>query len=223
MLESRKRDIRKQAYALREKCKVSRYGIIDLFKECERLGYKLLRYPLGEEADLGFVMKKDNDIVIFTNTCSRLAREIFTLAHEIGHVVLHLERANSFIDDAITIAGRSTNEKEQEANYFASCLLMPEDEVDKFLDLIIADYKVLLGEISKLKDEVFSLKRENETLKADIRDKETVISIEKSKLAVLEKNKNYSAEQLDPIDLLQRCGKYEVKLSELGVDPSKIK
>ena len=53
-------------------------------------------------------MKKDNDIVIFTNTCSRLAREIFTLAHEIGHVVLHLERANSFIDDAITIAGRST-------------------------------------------------------------------------------------------------------------------
>ena len=76
-------------------------------------------------------------------------------------------------------------------------------EVDKFLDLIIADYKVFLGEISKLKDEVFSLK--------------------KSKLAVLEKNKNYSAEQLDPIDLLQRCGKYEVKLSELGVDPSKIK
>ena len=33
MLESRKRDIRKQAYALREKCKVSRYCIIDLFKE----------------------------------------------------------------------------------------------------------------------------------------------------------------------------------------------
>ena len=117
MLESRKRDIRIQAYTLREKCKVSRYGIIDLFKECERLGYKLLRYPLGEEADLGFVMKKDNDIVVFTNTCSRLAREIFTLAHEIGHIVLHLEKENTFIDDAITIAGRSTDEKEQEANY----------------------------------------------------------------------------------------------------------
>ena len=140
MLESRKRDIRKQAYAFREKCKVSRYGIIDLFKECERLGYKLLRYPLGEDADLGFVMKKDNDIVVFTNTCSRLAREIFTLAHEIGHIVLHLEKANSFIDDVITIAGRSTDEKEREANYFASCLLMPEDEIDKFLDLEIADF-----------------------------------------------------------------------------------
>lgn len=141
MRESRKREIRIQAYAFREKCKVSRYGIIDLFKECERLGYKLLRYPLGEDADLGFVMKKDSDMVIFTNTCSRLAREIFTLAHEIGHVVLHMENSLSFIDNAITISGRSTEEKEQEANYFAACLLMPADEVDKFLDLEIADFK----------------------------------------------------------------------------------
>lgn len=141
MRESRKKEIRKQAYALREKCKVSRYGIIDLFKECERLGYKLLRYPLGEDADLGFVMKRDNDMAIFTNTCSRLAREIFTLAHEIGHVELHMENAISFVDDTITISGRSTDEKEQEANYFASCLLMPEDEVDKFLDLEIIDFR----------------------------------------------------------------------------------
>lgn len=141
MQESRKKEIRKQAYALREKCKVSRYGIIDLFKDCERLGYKLLRYPLGEDSDLGLVMKKDNDMVIFTNTCSRLAREIFTLAHEIGHVVLHMQNSMSFIDDTITISGRSTDEKEEEANYFAACLLMPDDEVDKFLDLEITDFK----------------------------------------------------------------------------------
>lgn len=140
MLESRKREIRRQAYKFREKCKVSRYGIIDLFKDCERLEFKVLRYPLGDDADLGFVLKKDNDTIIFTNSCSRLAREIFTLAHEIGHIVLHWENETSFIDDATTIAGRSTNEKEQEANYFASCLLMPEDEVDKFLDLEIADF-----------------------------------------------------------------------------------
>lgn len=141
MQDSRKKEIRIQADSFRERCKVRRYGIIDLFKDCERLGYKLLRYPLGEEADLGFVMKKDNDIVIFTNTSSRLSREIFTLAHEIGHVVLHLENSLPFIDDAITISGRSTDEKEQEANYFAACLLMPADEVERFLDLEIVDFK----------------------------------------------------------------------------------
>lgn len=140
MQDNRKREIRIKADSLRVKCKVSRYGIIDLFKECERLGYKLLRYPLGENADLGFTVKKDNDIVIFTNTCSRLSREVFTLAHEIGHVILHLEDNNSFIDDNVTINDRSTDEKEKEANYFAACLLMPADDVDRFIDLEIQDF-----------------------------------------------------------------------------------
>ena len=58
MLSKRKREIRIQADSFREKCKISRYGIIDLFKECDRIGYKLLRYPLGENADLGFALKK---------------------------------------------------------------------------------------------------------------------------------------------------------------------
>lgn len=83
MLNSRKREIRIKADSFREKCKISRYGIIDLFKECERSGYKLLRYPLGEDADLGFVLKRDDDIIIFINSSIRLSREIFTLAHEI--------------------------------------------------------------------------------------------------------------------------------------------
>lgn len=141
MQESRKKEIRIKADVLREKCKVRRYGIIELFKECERLGYKLLRYPLGEGADLGFTIKKDNDTIIFTNTCSRLSREIFTLAHEIGHTILHMESTVSFIDDLVTISGRNTEEKEQEANYFAACLLMPADDVEKFLDLEIEDFK----------------------------------------------------------------------------------
>lgn len=140
MQDSQKREIRIKADLFRVKCKISRYGIIDLFKECERLGYKLLRYPLGDNADLGFAVKKDNDIVIFTNSCSRLSREIFTLAHEIGHAILHLNDETSFIDDSITINGRSTDEKEQEANYFAACLLMPADDVRRFIDLGIENF-----------------------------------------------------------------------------------
>jgi len=141
MLEIRKKEIRKSADAFRSKCKVGRYGIIDLFKECERCGYKLIRYPLGEEADLGFTLKKDNDVIIFTNSCSRLSREIFTLAHEIGHAEIHFNYGKSFIDNNATIAGLSGEEIEAEANYFAACLLMPSDEVERFIDLEVADYE----------------------------------------------------------------------------------
>lgn len=139
MQEFRRREIRIKADSIREKCKVSRYGIIDLFKECERLGYKLIRYPLGESADLGFALIKENDTVIFTNTSIRLSREIFTLAHEIGHVILHMNVEQSFVDDNVTISGKSTDDKEQEANYFAVCLLMPADDIDRFLDLELPD------------------------------------------------------------------------------------
>lgn len=141
MQKLRGREIRIKADSVREKCKVSKYGIINLFKECERLGYKLIRYPLGENADLGFTLIKENDTIIFTNSSNRLSREIFTLAHEIGHVVLHMNIGDSYIDDNVTISGRSTDEKEQEANYFAACLLMPTDIVDKFLDLEIVDFQ----------------------------------------------------------------------------------
>lgn len=44
MQDSRKRETRIKADSFREKRKISRYGIIDLFKESERLGYRLLRY-----------------------------------------------------------------------------------------------------------------------------------------------------------------------------------
>ena len=37
----------------------------------------------------------------------------------------------------MTINGRSTDEKEEEANYFAACLLMPFDQVNRFIDLEI--------------------------------------------------------------------------------------
>ncbi len=140
MQDTRKREIRIKADSFRANCKMGRYGIISLFKECERAEYKLLRYPLGENADLGFAVKKDNDIVIFTNSCSRLSREIFTLAHEIGHVILHLKDESSFIDDSITISERNSDDKEQEANYFAACLLMPDDDVGRFIDLEIPEF-----------------------------------------------------------------------------------
>ena len=140
MQNSRKKEIRREANSIRENCKVNRYGIIDLFKDCERMGCKLIRYPLGENADLGFTVKKDKDTVIFTNSSSRSAREIFTLAHEIGHAILHLENGHSFIDNKLTIMGKCITDKEQEANYFAACLLMPENDVRRFIDIEIEEF-----------------------------------------------------------------------------------
>jgi len=56
----------------------------------ERLGYKVIRYPIGSNAFLGSSLLKDTDRIIFSNSSIILSREIFTVAHEIGHQKLHL-------------------------------------------------------------------------------------------------------------------------------------
>lgn len=135
MQVGRRRYIRKKAEDFRANCKTNRYGIINLFEDSIRNGYKLLRYPLGELGVLGLALKRDGDLIVFTNSSIRLSRETFTLAHEIAHIVLHFDEDNSFIDDSRTLYDTYVNEKEQEANYFATCLLIPEDCMRKFYDM----------------------------------------------------------------------------------------
>ncbi len=141
MQESNKREIRKKADEFRARCVVGRYGILDLFKDCVRNEMKLVRYPLDESAGLGFSLKKKDDIIIFTNSSSRLSREIFTLAHEIGHALLHLDTDQRFLDNDSTVSENTTEQKEKEANYFAACLLMPDDDVRRFVDLELPEFE----------------------------------------------------------------------------------
>lgn len=137
-MNKRMREIQLIADHVRENCKVIKYAIADLFDECERLGYLLVRYPAGEKGVLGFAQIRDDDKVIFTNSSARLAREIFSVAHEIGHMQLHINEDTSlFTDDHSTFSGTNSNAFEIEANYFAACLLMPAGEVAKYIDLVM--------------------------------------------------------------------------------------
>ena len=76
-----------------------------------------------------------NSIVISEDDYNNNATEI--LRHEMGHIELHFDKDSVFVDDDITIAEKSSDEKEQEANYFAACLLMPSEDIEKFIDVEI--------------------------------------------------------------------------------------
>lgn len=137
MTYKRMKEIQIKADEFRQNCKVIKYGITNIFDECDRSGFRLVRYPIGHEGVLGFVQVRDEDRIIFSNSSVRLAREIFTIAHEIGHMSLHMEMKDSYIDDAQTLIDYSREGYEAEANYFAACLLMPEDKVQKYISLEI--------------------------------------------------------------------------------------
>lgn len=132
--------IERLADLVRDECKVTDYGFNNIFEAAGKIGYRVIRYPIGSNSFLGYALIKDTERVIFTNSSSILAREIFTVAHEIGHHRLHLSELGltKIKDDNFY----ETNDYEIEANYFAACLLMPRDKVEKFIRLELEDKEV---------------------------------------------------------------------------------
>ena len=94
------------------------------------------------------------------------------------------------------------------------------NEVDAFLDKVIDDYRNIDAEINELNGQIIALKRDNESLKVTLREKDTAISIQKSKNIALSSR---TGSTLDNLELLQKCSAYEKKLYQMGVDPSKVK
>lgn len=144
MNKNRQIAIERNAENVRAECNITDYGFKDIFEASEKLGYRTIRYPIGAEAFLGFALIKDFERIVFSNSSLILSREIFSVAHEIGHQRLHLsEQGRTLIkDDDFT----DRDELEIEANYFAACLLMPMEKVEKFIRLELKDKDILYWE-----------------------------------------------------------------------------
>ena len=143
MNKSRQIEIERNAENVRDECNVTDYGFKDIFEASEKLGYRTIRYPITAEAFLGFAMIKDSERIIFSNSSIILSREIFSVAHEIGHQRLHLsEKGRMLIKDDDFF---DRDESEIEANYFAACLLMPREKIEKFVRLELKDKDVQIG------------------------------------------------------------------------------
>ena len=73
---------------------------------------------------------RDGSAVIGVNSSDTLQRQRFTIAHEIGHLLLHADEKlhvdkNFPIGLRNEVSGKSVNASEIEANQFAAALLMP--------------------------------------------------------------------------------------------------
>lgn len=87
------------------------------------------------EADLyemsGLLRKDGNRWLLYVNKGDSRQRQLFTIAHELGHYFVHKEACDMFVDGQFI--SRSEDEKyetlEVEANEFAAGLLMPESEI----------------------------------------------------------------------------------------------
>lgn len=84
----------------------------------------------------GFMYSSDEGVLIGVNSATSRKRQRFTVAHEIGHMLLHRSddlRVDSVIQFRDGVSTRGTDPNEREANAFAASLLMPTPLVEQHL------------------------------------------------------------------------------------------
>ena len=97
---------------------------VKVVKIAEWLGYEAY-YMESEDNEAGYVDHEEKSINVRKNDIA--SRQRFTIAHEIGHIVLHRDKLkhNRIIDVNINVYSDSDKTREIEANIFAAILLMP--------------------------------------------------------------------------------------------------
>ncbi|ELY2017908.1 ImmA/IrrE family metallo-endopeptidase [Flavobacterium psychrophilum] len=121
---------------------------------------KLLKINLKEEIlsdDVsGFFVMTDTDNIITYNKNNGKERQRFTIAHEIGHFILHSKEQPIFIDKTPSVMYRnnssSTGEdfKEREANAFAASLLMPKKLIEQEILNVPNDFDKAISSLAKI-------------------------------------------------------------------------
>lgn len=135
-MEKVKLEIEKKAIGIRREHNINSYGIEDIFSLIEKMDIYLIRIPLRKNTICGFSMVFEDKKVIVSNSSEILAREIFTIAHELGHCIYDLEDKDFIVDKEI-FGNLEKNFIEFRADYFAATLLLPESNMRDFIKMVL--------------------------------------------------------------------------------------
>jgi Zn-dependent peptidase ImmA (M78 family)/transcriptional regulator with XRE-family HTH domain len=134
-VEGNEKHIQTIATLFRHRLSLGDAPIANLFQSVEEIGLKVLRQPIPIKDFFGLSACSDIEgaFVLVNSHNITIERQLFTLAHEIGHLIFHrAEYQNNLIE-----AGTKEEEKAREkvANYFASYLLVPQAEFERMYKL----------------------------------------------------------------------------------------
>jgi len=120
---------------------------VDPFVLADRMRVGIYRATFESGAVAGVLRRRDGEAEILVRSADPVVRQVFTVAHELGHYVLHWRAATgsdggleTFVDTDMQLyrhgpaeAGpddeRDGRKREIQANMFAAALLMPEADV----------------------------------------------------------------------------------------------
>ena len=112
--------------------------IYDIFGVVNTLGGSVKECVNMDSMYDGSIRKKDNGFIIFVSPFQSIERKKFTIAHELGHLFLHMGyKINSELwesQNEATYYRVGDSLEEYQANEFAAALLMPKDRYKEIMD-----------------------------------------------------------------------------------------
>lgn len=128
--------------------------INNMMLEMERMGFKIIEYnndTINNKIDACFSDTEEKVILINLKKINSSCRYRFSLAHELGHALLHLSNEED-----------ESGKIEDEANYFASCFLLPRAGFLKefnFLNKLRIDWNLLYKQKERWKVSIQAILR----------------------------------------------------------------
>lgn len=117
-----------------------KYAPIPIKKILKELNISLQPFDLGHEVSGALVIEKGVPRIGYNPSESEV-RQRFTIAHELGHFMLHCGKKQDglFVDNVKVMFRRKNStpkeiKQEREANSFAAAILMPQDLVEQEYD-----------------------------------------------------------------------------------------
>lgn len=101
---------------------------LDVAGVARLLGIKTIEEPMDDDVS-GFLERRADGWYAGVNSYHHPVRKRFTLAHEIGHFVLHRNEQQTFKDRTFARRANDPTAMERQADAFAASLLMPENAV----------------------------------------------------------------------------------------------
>lgn len=109
-------------------------------------GVVVVREPFDNDGMSGVLLREPNRKIIIVNAANAPVRQRFTVAHEIGHLLLH--RGSMYLDGRVRVNFRqgsssmATDQEEIDANAFAAALLMPDAWTRSAFEAAVRDSKI---------------------------------------------------------------------------------
>lgn len=91
------------------------------------------------EPEISGMLKRDMGVIAI-NRNDGYRRQVFTIAHELGHAALH-DKDEVYRMDAQKV--EVNDPEETEANWYAARILMPEEELKRYWNMYPSDLKTL--------------------------------------------------------------------------------